>query len=187
MENLETQPQAAPGKWSLAMRDGLLLSLVTLACTTLGNLQSTAFLGILLWIAKLVGSLWLLTFFMKRYGASHPEEQRTLGYGVIVCFFSSVVCAVFTYVSYRFLFPELIEAFFAGIFEMLATTPNVNAEMTEAFYRLQDIFPQAACFTTLLWDMLLGLVFSAIISAATSRKDPFTAAGKSSPETDELA
>ena len=187
MENANITSRS--GKWSLAMRDGLLLSLITVACSTLGSLTQIWILNFLLWAVKLVGSIWVLSLFMKRYGAAHPEELRTTGYGILVCLFSSIVCAVFAYLSARFIFPHTMDEIMAQIPATIASTPGMTAEAEDALYKLMDNLPQLMCVVTLIWDFILGLIFSAIIGAATSkRKDPFgNDAPKSEPKEDELA
>ena len=179
---------AQPNKWSLAMRDGLLLSLVTIACTTLSSVAHLTFLNILLWLVKLIGSIWLLWFFMKRYGDSHPEELRTTGYGIMVCLFSSIVCAVFAYLSYKFSFPGAIDEIMDQLPGTLAATPGITQEAEEAVYKVMDNLPQIMCVFTLIWNFLLGLVFSAIIGASSAkRKDPFGNDVPQEEEKDELA
>ena len=184
-----TDTPSTPNKWSLAMRDGLLLSLITIACTTLSGLSQIMILNVLLWIVKLVGSIWLLAFFMKRFGAAHPEETRTTGYGIMVCLFSSIICAVFSYLSVRFIFPESMDDMTMMISNTIASTPGMTPELEDAFYKLADSLPQITCVITLLWCFVLGLIFSAIIGSTTARrKDPFANdAPKSEPEEDELA
>ena len=170
------------------MRDGLLLSLITLACTTLGSLVHLSFLNILLWLVKLVGSIWLLWFFMKRYGDSHPEELRTTGYGILVCLFSSIVCAVFAYLSYRFLFPSAIDEIMSQLSATLASTPGMTAEAEDAVYKVMDNLPQIMCVLTLIKDFILGLIISAIIGASTGkRNNPFGNDAPQAEEKDELA
>ena len=172
MENTPDIPQTS--KWSLAMRDGLLLALVTVVCTTLSSLKVPGFLSILLWLVKLVGSIWLLWYFMRRYGQSHPEVPRTTGYGILVCLFSSIVCAVFTYLSLRFFFPGSVEEAFSTLPQVISSTPGITPEAEDFLYKLQDSFPQIMCGLTLIWNFVLGLLFSAIIGASTARrKDPF--------------
>ena len=77
-------------KWSLAARDGLILAAVTVVVSTLTFLTKNTFLGTLLWLVKLGGSIWLLSVIMKRYGKAHPEES-TFSYGLIVCVLVSAV------------------------------------------------------------------------------------------------
>ncbi|MBQ6437388.1 MAG: DUF4199 domain-containing protein [Bacteroidales bacterium] len=187
METSNTASQT--GKWSLAMRDGLLLSLITVACSTLGSLTQIWILNFLLWAVKLVGSIWLLWYFMKRYGTAHPEEPRTTGYGIMVCLFSSIICAVFAYLSARFFFPHTIDEIMAQIPATIASTPGMTPEAEDAIYKLMDNIPQIMCVVTLIWDFILGLIISAIIGASTPRrKDPFgDDAPKSEPREDELA
>lgn len=186
METPNNTAQSA--KWGLAMRDGLLLSLVTVVCTTLGSIANLSFLNILLWLVKLIGSIWLLWFFMKRYGDAHPEEPRTTGYGILVCLFSSIVCAVFAYLSYRFFFPGAIDEIMTQLPATLASTPGITPEAEEAVYKLMDNLPQIMCVLSLIWDFVLGLAISAIIGASTAkRKDPFGDNAPQEEEKDELA
>ena len=186
-----TDTPSTPNKWSLAMRDGLLLSLITLACTTLSGLSQIMILNVLLWIVKLVGSIWLLSFFMKRYGAAHPEETRTTGYGIMVCLFSSIICAVFTYLSYRFLFPvspETLEEVMAQIPGTLTSTPGMTQEAEDMVYWVFDHLPQMACVGLLIYNTVFGIIVSAIIGASSAKcKDPFGNDAPQAEEKDELA
>ena len=93
---MEQNPTAGSSKWSLAAKDGLILAAVTVVISTLTFLTKNSFLNGLLWLVKLVGSIWLLRVIMQRYGKAHPDES-TFSYGAIVCVLSAVVCAVWSF------------------------------------------------------------------------------------------
>ena len=150
----------APSKWSLAAKDGLILAAVTVVVSTLTFLTKNGFLSGLLWLVKLGGSIWLLSVIMKRYGKAHPDES-TFGYGVIVCTLSALVCAVWSFVEYQFLFPNAV----AEAFEQLYAQ----------FDQMGAMFPEG--FTDVMLRMegvLLGIIFSAILSRSGRNRSVFT-------------
>ena len=160
-------------KWSLAARDGLILAAVTVVVSTLTFLTENGILSGLLWLVKLVGSIWLLRIIMKRYATDHPEES-VFGYGVIVCVLSAIVCAVWAFVEYQFLFPDAVaKAFdqtFASFEEIGAALPD---NFTDMMLKMEDNYAQISFITTFIWCSLLGVIFSAILSRS-GNKNVFT-------------
>ena len=170
----QTNPSGG-SKWSLAAKDGLILAAVSVVIMTLSLLTQSSFLSILLWAVKLGGSIWLLSVIMKRYGAAHPEEKSTFSYGVIVCVCSALVCAVWTFVLYQYLFPEAVaealDQAYSSISQMGSSLPE---EFTDMMLKMEDNYAQINCITTFFWCTLLGLLFSAIISHSGARKSVFS-------------
>ena len=161
-------------KWSQAAKDGLILAAVTVVVSTLTFLTKNSFLGTLLWLVKLAGSIWVLSVIMKRYGKANPEAS-TFGYGVIVCVLSALVCAVWAFVEYQFLFPGAVaEAFEQAYtaFEQMGT--GIPDGMTDVLLKMEDNYAQINCISTFFWCSLLGLVFSAILSRTGTHKSVFT-------------
>lgn len=158
----------APSKWSLAAKDGLILAAVTVVISTLTFLTKNTILSSLLWLIKLGGSIWLLSVIMKRYGKAHPEES-TFSYGLIVCVLSALVCAVWAFVEYQFLFPnavaEAFEQMYTQFEQMGSMFPD---EFTDVLLKMEDNYAQINCISTFVWCTLLGLLFSAILARTTS-------------------
>ena len=74
MNNNMGAPVKETGKLSSASLDGLLLALVTIVCSVIGSLGvGGGFVGVLIWIIKLVATIWVLLFFMKRYSLRHAS------------------------------------------------------------------------------------------------------------------
>ena len=171
---MEQTVNPGDSKWSLAAKDGLILAAVTVVVSTLTFLTKNSILGARLWIVKFGGSIWLLNVIMKRYGKEHPDES-TFGYGVIVCTLSSLVCAVWAFVEYQFLFPgavaEAFEQMYAGLDQMGGMLPD---NFTDMMLKMEDNYSQINCISTFIWCALLGLIFSAILSAPSRRKSVFT-------------
>ena len=165
---MEDNTPAGASKWSLAAKDGLILAAVTVVISTLTFLTKNSFLSTLLWLVKLGGSIWLLSVIMKRYGKAHPEES-TFSYGLIVCVLSAVVCAVWAFVDYQFLFPDAVAEAFEQMYtqfeQMGSMLPD---EFTDVMLKMEDNYAQINCISTFIWCTLLGLLFSAILARTTS-------------------
>ena len=165
---MENTPATGNSKWSLAAKDGLILAAVTVFISTLTFLTKNTILSSLLWLIKLGGSIWLLSVIMKRYGKAHPEES-TFSYGLIVCVLSALVCAVWAFVEYQFLFPnavaEAFEQMYTQFEQMGSMFPD---EFTDVLLKMEDNYAQINCISTFVWCTLLGLLFSAILARTTS-------------------
>ena len=162
-------------KWSLAAKDGLILAAVTVVVSTLTFLTKNNFLSTLLWLVKLVGSIWVLRVLMHRYGQDHPGEP-TFGYGVIVCVFSAIVCSIWAFAEYQFLFPGAVAEAFDQMYQTFEQMGSaMPEEFTDVMLKMEDHYAQISCFTTFFWCTLLGILFSAILSRVDSaRKSVFT-------------
>ena len=171
---MEQNASSGNSKWSLAARDGLILAAVTVVVSTLTFLTKNSFLSTMLWLVKLAGSIWVLTVIMKRYGKDHPDES-TFSYGAIVCVCSALVCAIWAFAEYQFLFPGAVEEAFDQMYQAFGQMgAMVPEEFTDVMLRMQDNYAQINCISTFVWCSLLGLLFSAIISRTGSRKSVFT-------------
>ena len=170
---MEQTAHTDSSKWSLAAKDGLILAAVTVVVSTLTFLTESTFLSSLLWLVKLVGSIWLLRVIMKRYGAAHPDES-TFGYGVIVCVLSALVCAVWSFVEYQFLFPGAVEEVFEQTYTSLSQMGSAMPDgFTDMMLKMEDNYAQISFITTFIWCSLLGVIFSAILSRS-GNKNVFT-------------
>ena len=98
--------------------DGLILSSITVAMLLISPLvRDVTYVGLILNVAKIAGCLTLLYYFMKRYALANNCKRygECFGYGLLVCLFSSFVCAAFSYISIEFIYSEIYEL---QLFEM---------------------------------------------------------------------
>lgn len=157
-------------KWVSAAKEGLILALVTVVVMTLQVLTKNAFLNMLLWTIKLAGSIWILSIFIKKFGAARPGESA-FSYGFKVCLCSSIVCAVYTLLLYGFLFPDYAAEVMDKTWESLgaaASMPDME-EVTDMMARMEDNYAQIMCISTFIWCVLLGLIFSAILGRSSTK------------------
>ncbi|PKO95291.1 MAG: hypothetical protein CVU12_10605, partial [Bacteroidetes bacterium HGW-Bacteroidetes-7] len=90
---------------------GLLLALITVLHSLISSIfELPLVITIILWLVKFAGSLWVLYYFMKEY--AKPFEVFTykegFRFGFLVCLFSSVICASFTFLQITLIFPDLM-------------------------------------------------------------------------------
>ena len=164
------QNNTAPSQWSLAAKDGLILAAVTVVVSTLTFLTKNAFLSSLLWLVKLVGSIWLLNVILKRWRETHPDRSA-FGYGARVCLLSAVVCAVWAFVEYQFFFPgsvtEAFEQMYVQLGQMGSSVPD---EATDLLLKMEDNYAQIVCISTFVWCTIFGLIVSAILTRGSRRR-----------------
>jgi len=153
--------------WTVAAQAGIFLSLVTLICSTADALIGNSFMSILFWIVKLTGSLWILRYFMRQWGEAH-EGESTFNFGCAMCVCSSLICAVFTFVLYKYIVPDSLAKAFEMIETNLAATSELPEEMMDTIFRIEDNFPQICGIATMLWCSLLGVCFSGIFKNTTT-------------------
>ncbi|MBR4660339.1 MAG: DUF4199 domain-containing protein [Bacteroidales bacterium] len=164
--------EAYASPWASAARDGLLLALVTIAISSISIFvkEMPGFLGIITWLVKTVGSIYLLVLFVKSFLAGH-QDASAFGYSIRICLFSSLIIAAFTFVQMQYIQPDVVsEAFDQAIAQMGA---QLDSDSIDQLNRISDNPGRIMSIITFFWDMLLGLLASAIISSALPRPNPF--------------
>lgn len=163
-------------KWSSAAMDGLLLALVTVIYTLLFSiLNPTGFiLKSVLWIAKFGGSLYLLWYFMKRYSDNFDTISygKSFNYGFLVCMFSAIVNACFSYVQLEWLFPEQTKEMLEMSREIIAQQ-EMDSESKELMTSMFSNIGRISLFTNLIYCTLYGAAASAITAIYTKKTNPF--------------
>ena len=159
--------------WSLAAVNGLLLALVTIILTLVQTvLEPGTAIKVLIWIAKLVGSLWLLYYFIKDYAKDSEVFTYKMGfnYGFKVCLLSSLVCAIYMFMHFAVIFPEAVQA---SLEQAAAMMQSSNPDAVDAINRISGKLPQIVTITVLVYYTLFGIVASAIIANFTKKGDIF--------------
>lgn len=164
---METTTNTSGYMWKKAATDGLILSSVTIAVMVLNIVLNNPVTGVIFWIVKLVGSIWLLNYLMKQFGIK-TGVQSTFGYGAVTCMFSALVCAAFTFLQLTFINPESITQIFDSAMQMFGS--SLTSEQQDIFLKMEDNYAQYAFISTFIWDTLFGVVVSAIMAGSTSKK-----------------
>ncbi|MFA6769572.1 MAG: DUF4199 domain-containing protein [Bacteroidales bacterium] len=160
-------------RWSTAATSGILLALVTIISFLVQSvLQPGKVINLAIWAIKAVGSIWLLLYFIKEY--AKPFDLFTykdgFRYGLLVAFFSSLLCASYLFLQYTVIFPESFATQMDQVMEaMLATNPDAADGLEKIGPRL----PQLIFVFTLIYYTIIGAIASAIIANYTKKGSIF--------------
>lgn len=159
--------------WGSAGLDGLYLAAVTIAVTLCmsflpGSGVASFLLSTLGWTVKTVGSVWLLLRFMRRFAAMETGGS-VFAYGLRVCLCSSLVIAAFMFAYYKYLFPDVLDAAIETYRQTMTSQPGMPAEYKQALDMLEDNAASMMCSASLIKDVVLGLICSAILQGPASR------------------
>ncbi len=167
--------------WNTAAKAGLILGLFTTAflfiSQMLGQTEISAFLStlltLLLWVAKFVGCIALMMFFMKKFAAENEgvTNSNTFRMGVTTALLSALVYSAFAFANVAFISPELFEGQIDAIMQEMAPMMDSNTQNVVGKY-LENL-PQITFFSNLIYCFLYGTVLSFILSRNIPKNDPF--------------
>lgn len=152
--------------WGEAGISGIFLALVTVSVAILNIVTGSPVLNGILWLAKLIGTIWLLRYFMKRYGENNSGSS-TFGFGFAASFCSAVICGACYFALYRYICPGKVTETIDALMTTFASTGSMTDEIRDSLLMVQDNFAQLSCVIIFLWCTFLGLIFSAILASGT--------------------
>lgn len=163
-------------KWSSAAMNGLLLSLITVILsliTTVMDIKSVP-VSILIWVVKLVGSLWLLYYFMKQYSNNFNQisYKDSFIYGFLICVFSSIICACYTYLSITVFFPDMADKI-SETYQIMLAQQNASESEEIAAEKIMNKLPEIMLGGMFLYLTIIGLIASSITANFTKKTDIF--------------
>ncbi len=157
--------------WNKAAVYGIVLALVSVFfMVTQTVLEPARWLNIVLWMAKLAGTLGLLFYFMKDYGAG--KESYTYSdafkFGMAVSFCSSIIAAGYYYLHIMFIFPDstaqISNAMMMGFEQAGINSDDFN--MDKFIARL----PVIMMVSQFIYFNILGLIWSSILAGGAKQK-----------------
>ena len=160
-------------RWSTAATSGILLALVTIISTLIQAVFTPGtIMNLIIWAIKSVGSIWLLSYFIKEYSKSFNLFTYKDGfrYGFLVAFFSSLICASYMFLHYAVIFPEAVAAQMDQVMEMMASS---NPDAVDALDKIGSKLPQLIFTITLFYFTIIGVIASAIIANYTKKGSIF--------------
>ena len=164
-------------KWSSAAMDGLYLSLVTIIYSLIvAVMQPQGFLvTAILWIAKFAGCMYLLWYFMKKWsnGFETITYSESYNYGFIICLFSSILCACYSYVQVEWLFPEHTQEAINLTKETMIQQGTLNSSTENMIDKLSSNFGRISMFVSLFYYIIFGAIAAAITANFTKKTNPF--------------
>ena len=165
--------------WNTAAKAGLVLGLIPTAYMfiTMWIAGNPGFLGtvlsMILWIAKFVGCIWVMRFFMKQYAAAHPEigNKDTFNFGMATALLSALVYSAAAFANAAFISGDAIaEQINLSLQQMSSMMDSNSMAMMDSF--IQKL-PQITFFSNLIYCTAFGTVLSFILSRNIPSRDPF--------------
>ena len=169
--------------WESAGKAGLALggvSILYMVITALiGNGSSDApsallrLFSALLWLAKLVGCIYLMRFFMLRFSNDNPsaDNGRVFRFGMVVALLSALLYAGASLAYSSFINPHLFEDAFAQLLDNPMFADQMGDQMEELLPRL----PAISFYSNLIYCFLFGTIVSAVFSRNIPKRNPFEA------------
>lgn len=169
--------------WNKAMFWGFIVALATMLTTSAFYATDNFFSETKSWIenAILIIGIVLCTLAYKQTISTNDEFSygRALGLGVATSFFASLILALFVYVLFQYIDPDLIGKTIQITEEKLLET-GLSDDMIEQQIEMQSKFikPATMAVSTIFSKILMGLIFSLITSIFLRKKsaDGFNAA-----------
>lgn len=159
--------------------NGLILASVTIVTSLIVQFVSTsAIINTILNLAKTVGSIYLLWFFIAKLAAKWEEitSKELFRYGMWTSLFSSIICA-----GYQLLImsiavsPENMDDTINESLSIIEESGmNVTAEMSDQLFKMAESLPQYTFIFTLIWCFVIGLIVSKISSSSLKKVTPFS-------------
>ena len=167
--------------WESAGYAGLALGLVSAAYMIINSYLGAsglsagtiALIQMPLWIAKFVGCILLMKFFMKKFHAAHPNSANrdVRRMGVATALLSAFLFAAIQYIFMAYIQADLYASQYELILQQYSSGMDLNTmNMMEKFV---DMLPQISFFSSLLYCFAYGSIIAAILSRNIAGNDPF--------------
>lgn len=166
------------GKAGIALGGTVIIcSLLTSGLGLLGGGTIVKFLifvlSFLVWLAKLVGCIWIMRYFMFKLVRDYPDadNHHTYVFGIEAALLSALIVAAFTMASVLFVSPESYqEAFELALSQTSAMLDSNTRSMIDGMI---DHMPVIMFVSNLIYCFIYGWILSAILSRNIPSSNPF--------------
>lgn len=167
--------------WEAAGYAGLALGLASAAYMFINNALGTSempgglatLIGLLAWIIKFAGCIFLMKFFMKKFSISHPEatNKDTFKMGVATALLSALLYSTIQFADMAYISADTYKQQFEVAMQTFSSQMDSNTlKMMKSYF---EIFPEISFVGNLIYCFIFGTIVSSIISKNIPSKDPF--------------
>ncbi|MGN0190971.1 MAG: DUF4199 domain-containing protein [Candidatus Cryptobacteroides sp.] len=130
-------------------------------------------INMILWIAKFVGCIALMKFFMRKLVQDYDEVKtfHTLKLGIVSAAFSALLYSAASLADMLYINPESINE--AYDLAMSAYSSILDSNTLRAMEQVKGSLPTISFFSNLIYCFLYGFVLSSILSRNIPIIDPF--------------
>lgn len=154
--------------WKVNMTNGLILGLIGIVYSMVMYFLDLTFnqvQGYIFLVVQIVVIFFLIKSYRDNYLHGNITYGQSVGAGVVIILYSAVIMALFTYILYTIIDPELTAKKLAFLEEMMLKkgTPQ---EAVDAFMKIQEKVqkPIIAAPLTIFSSLFGGTILSLIIS-----------------------
>jgi hypothetical protein len=154
--------------WKANLNSGLILGLVAIVYSLVVYFMDLSFNKVQGYVF-LVVLIFLLFFLIRSYRNNslfgNITYGQALGAGVVICLYYAIISAVFTYILYAYIDPELSKKQLAFMEEVLQQK-GMSQEIIDASLKMQEKFLKPAIIApfSILANMFYGTIISLIVS-----------------------
>ena len=165
--------------WKATQNPGIFLGIVLIIYTLIlyfFDLTFHKWLGYVSYLIIIVGIFLGIKTYRDNFLGGVISYGHSLGAGVLISLYSSVITAIFAYLLYKFIDPDLTKKMLSVVEETLLAK-GIPEEQIEMALKIQEkmITPFITSISTLFGGVLIGFIISLIISIFTKKEgDPFT-------------
>jgi hypothetical protein len=160
--------------WKANLTNGVILGLIGVVYSlvmyfldlTFNKLQGYIFLVILIFII-----FYMLKSYRDSFLHGNMTYGQSLGAGVIIFLYSSIIGAIFTYILYKFIDPGLLVKQLAMAEEILVKRGTPAEAMDTALAMQKKIMiPEIMAPSSILGNMFFGTIISLLVSIFTRKE-----------------
>jgi len=160
--------------WKANITNGLIFGLIYIVYTlimyfldlSLNRTQGYVFLA-----AEVIILYLMVKSYRDSYLHGYIKYGQSVGAGVVIFLYFSVIVAVFTYILYKFIDPGLIDRQLTMAEEILSRR-GMNQEMIDASMNIQKkiMIPEFIALASIVNNMFMGTIMSLLVSIFTRKE-----------------
>lgn len=133
--------------------------------------QTGAIITYILSIAKLVGLIWLMRFYMTRLNEVYDEVdwKQTFCFGLYTAFFSALITAACAYMAYAYVYPTLAQQSLEAVIQAYGN--NIDSNTQNEMMKMIEHFPLISFFTYFIWCYIYGTMLSLFLAKRVSNNN----------------
>jgi hypothetical protein len=160
--------------WKANLQNGIILGLTGVVFSLLMYFLDQSFnksIGYLFFLVQGVILFFLIKSYRDNQLHGYINYGHSLGSGVIIFLYYSIIMAIFTYILYKYIDPELVKKQLALSEEMLMKRNTQQAAMDAALAMQKKMMvPEFIAPISILGNMFFGTIITLIVSIFTRKE-----------------
>jgi len=132
--------------------------------------QNVPWLSVTVSIVKVLVISTLLYLLMKKYtdDTGYVPYSKSFKYGFLVCLFSSIICTLWSILSFYVIFPDTLDTIIEAV-----TVAFDQMKVDMDYDDIVNIIPPALVISSFISCLIWGVLLSAIMAVSAKNDTPF--------------